>query len=378
MQSYAHANKPIVDFYPFIQYYVYNMKTKKHTHIYILLAIFFIIIYIILAAKPLGKEYHFTPEWRKSISIPTVKSSDNKSQEIYFKLGQSIGYFTEDGNITNFKTFPSKASISSEYYAIYNTEASNISFYDRNDQEQGILSAAGFPFFEEDRIYVFLPGGASFAKCDSQGKIQWINENTIPLTAFSSKKDYTSCGYADGSIKVFENNNGQESLSFAPGGSDYKVILGLDISSNGNYIASVSGHNKQRFVLTKNEGKQPKIVFHTYLNSDMKRQTVVRFCDNDKRVLYNYDGYLGIYNIETEKNNSIKIDKTVIAIEETDSLIFVLGKNGREYTVYIIEKTDTLEGSFSFQADTAFIKTCNNNLYVGQDTSISKVKISKE
>ena len=110
----------------------------------------------------------------------------------------------------------------------------------------------------------------------------------------------------------------------------------------------------------------------------MNRQTVVKFCDNDKRILYNYEDNLGIYNIEEQQNSSIKLGKTVIAIEETDSLIFVLGKKGREYTVYIIEKTDTLEGSFTFEADTAFIKTCNNNLYVGQDTSISKIKISKD
>ena len=353
------------------------MKTKKHIHIYILLAFFFIIIYIILAAKPLGKEYHFTPQWRKSVASPTVNSSSS-AQQIYFKLGQSIGYFTEDGQITTFKTFPAKASISSEYYATYNTEDAKITFFNKHNQEQGELSVSGFPFFEEDRIYVFLPGGSSFAKCNPQGELIWKNENTIPLTAFSSKENFTASGYADGTIKVLDNKSGSEALSFAPGGSDYKVILGLDISADGAYVASVSGHNKQRFVITKNEGKQPKIIYHNFLDSDMKRQTVVRFCDNDKRIIYNYDTYIGIYNLEKEKNTSIKIDKKVIAVEETDSLIFVLGKKDNEYTVYIIEKTDTLEGTFSFQAETAFIKTCNNNLYVGQDTSISKVKISKE
>ena len=354
------------------------MKTKKHTPIYIFLAFLFIIIYIIFAVKPLGKEYQFTPQWRKNIATPSVKNVPAGTQKIYYKLGQSIGYFTEDGQITTFKSFPSKASISSDYYAIYTTEDSQITFYNNLNQEQGIFEISGFPYFEENRIFMFLPGGASFARCDSKGKVIWNNENTVPITAFSSKEKYTAAGYADGSIKIIDNDTGFETLCFAPGGSDYKVILGLDVSSNGEYIASVSGHNKQRFVLTKNEGKQPKIVYHTYLDSDMIRQTVVKFCKDDKRILYNYDGNLGIYNLETQKNSTIKIDKTVIAVEETDSLIFVLGKKDKEYTVYIIEKTDTLEGSFTFEADTAFIKTFNNNLYVGQDTSISKVRISKE
>lgn len=352
------------------------MKTKNHVGLYILIAILFIILYTFLAAKPLGKEYHFTPEWKKSISAPPVQKTGEKP--IYFKLGQTIGYFTSDGDITNSKTYPVKAAISSDYYAVYDSLENQTVFYDYTGVEKGTLEPAGYPFFEEDRIFVFLPGGASFAKCGSDGKVLWINENTISLTAFSSKKNFTATGYADGTIRVLNNDTGIENASFSPGGSDYKVILGLDVSSDGTLIASISGHDKQRFVLTKTEGNQPKIIFHKYLDSDLIRRTVVRFCDDDKHILYNYEGYLGIYNIDLQKNTEIKIDKNVIAIEETPSLFFVLGNKDNEYTVYIIEKTDTLEGSFTFTAESAFIKTEGNDLYVGQDTTISKVKITKE
>ena len=354
------------------------MKTKKHIGAFILIAFLFIILYIVLAAKPLGKEYHFSPEWKKSITISYEQAGTTASPLIYFKLGQSIGYFTQDGNITISKTFPSKAAISSEYHALYTTEAQNIVFYNNKNQEQGTLKIAGYPFFEEDRIFVFMPGGASFAKCNPQGEPLWINQSTIPLTAFSSKEKYTAAGYTDGTIKIVDNITGIETTSFAPGGSDFNVILGLDISQNGAYIASISGHDRQRFVLTKNEGNQPKIVFHKYLNSDLNRRTVIKFCDNDRHIIYNYEGYLGIYDIENQKDTDIKIDTTLIDVEETDSLFFVLGKKNNEYTVYIIEKTDTLEGSFKFTADSAFIKTFDNELYVGQDTTISKIKITKE
>ena len=354
------------------------MKTKNHIGIYILLAFIFIILYIFLAAKPLGKEYHFSPEWKKSIMNPAVQSNASPDSLIYFKLGQSIGYFTPDGSITISKTFPAKASISSKYHALYTTEAKDIEFFDNQDNSKGTFKIPGYPFFEEDRIYVFMPGGASYAKCDEKGEILWINENTIPLTAFSSKQKFTVAGYADGTIRITDNSNGRAIADFAPGGSDYNVIFGLDVSADGTYVASISGHDKQRFVITKTDGNQPKIVFHKYLNSDLSRRTVIRFCDNDRHILYNYDGYLGIYDLETQKDTDIKIDKTVIAIEETSSLFFVLGKKDNEYTVYLIEKTDTLEGSFSFTADSAFIKTTDDALYVGQDTTISKIKISKE
>ena len=354
------------------------MKTKKHISLYILLTLLFLLLYIFLAAKPLGKEYHFVPEWKKSIMVSPVQKDLSTAKPVYFKLGQNAGYFTEDGYITTSITYPSKASISSDYYAVYNTEDSKISFFDYKNQEKGVLGVPGYPYFEDDRIFVFMPGGASFAKCNSNGTVLWTNENITPITAFSSKAEYTASGYADGTIRILYNETGIEKTSFAPGGSDYKVILGLDISNDGVFCASISGHNKQRFALTKIENNQAKIVYHQYLDSDLNRRTVVCFCDNDKQIIYNYDGYLGIYNIETQKNTQIKIDTSIISVEETDTLFFVLGKKDKSYTVYIIEKTQTLEGSFTFEADSAFIKTKNNALYVGQDTTITKIKISKE
>lgn len=354
------------------------MKTKNHIGISIFIALLFMILYIFLAARPLGKEYHFSPEWKKSIAIPEVKAVPANNETIYFKLGHSIGYFTPDGQIIISKTYPSKASISSKYFAVYNSEDTSIPFYGIDNQQVGVLEEPGYPFFEEDRIYVFMPGGASYAKCAENGKTEWISQSTVPLTAFSSKNKYTASGYADGSIRLIENQTGIEKLRYIPGGSDYNVILGLDVSQDGSYIASISGHGKQRFVLTKNDGAQAKIVFHKYLDSDLTRRTVVKFCDDDKHILYNYEGYLGIYNFETKKNTDIKIDKSVIAIEEIDSMFFVLGQKGNEYTVYIIEKTDTAEGFFNFTAESAFIKASGNDLYIGQDSSISKVNISRK
>ena len=44
----------------------------------------------------------------------------------------------------------------------------------------------------------------------------------------------------------------------------------------------------------------------------------------------------------------------------------------------ILEKTNTLEGSFSFKAETAFIQTGKDSLYVGKDDSISKISLERK
>ena len=353
------------------------MKTKNVIRISIVAAILFSIIYILFAAKPLAVEYQFNPNWKINTSNPVVNTSVNNKNLFYFHLGQTLGYYTENGDITLFKTFPSKVSISDSYYATYDSNASQTPFYNPDGTQAGIINQSGYPYFKNNLIYVFLPGGASFSKCDSKGNVVWTYEGTVPLTAFSAKNKYTAAGFADGSIKIFNNETGVNESTFTPGGSDYSVILGIDISDDGQFTASVSGHNQQRFVLSHREESQQKIIFHTFLESDTPYQTVVHFCNDNRRVIYNNQNNLGIYDILSGKNTNIKLNSKLISVEESENFVYLIGKDKNNYTVSLIEQTDTLAGSFTFTAETAFIHSIDNYLYVGKDNTISCLEIIK-
>ena len=353
------------------------MKTKKHIGLALFLILLISIIYIILAAKPLNKEYSFTPIWKISTANPVTNENASKPKS-YFKLGQTLGYFDEDGNISLYKTFPSKVSISDYYFATYNSEAENTEFFNSDGSKAGVIEACGFPYFSENLIYVFLPGGCSFSKCSETGKILWTFEGTFPITAFVAKEKYTAIGLSNGTIKVLNNETGSTEIDFAPGGSDYPVILGIDISEDGQYIASISGHNQQRFVLSHREENQQKIIYHKFFEHDSPYRTIVHFTKDGKRVFYNFYKGLGIYNLDTKNEKTLELQDKLISIRETDDLTVLMGKEKDKYTVSIIDNTDTLEGSFSFTADSAFLHAENNNIYLGKDNSISKIFISRE
>ncbi len=354
------------------------MKSKKTIAVLILAAAGFSLVYILCAARPLSKEYQFTPEWKISVSVPSVTEPEPGKKQLYFKLGQSLGYFSDDGKVSLYRSFPSKASVSGSYFALYTPEAQETPFFNPRGEKCGVISQAGFPYFDEDRIFVMLPGGSSFAKCAQDGSSRWTYYGTVPVTAFASNRNCTAAGFADGTIKVFENTGGETEIDFAPGGSDYPVILGLDISPDGEYVASVSGHERQRFVLAKKEPGQPKIVFHEFLDKDIQYRTLVYFCSDGKRVLYNYLDTLGIYDLDSGRSYKIPLSSRIISVEETGSLVFLLGRNGSTYTVYILEKTNRVEGSFSFEADSAFIRTDGDTLFIGKDTSVSKISVTRE
>ena len=352
------------------------MKTKKDNSLAIILSIIFIVLYIILAAKPLAKEYSFTPVWKIDTTAKTQE--DSAATAIPFKLNQTAGYFSEDGKLLYAKPYPSKAAVSESFYSLYNTSGSEIPIYKKNGELYAKIQASGFPFFENDNLFVFLAGGSSFAKYSTEGKQQWLYEGIFPITAFKSTKKYTAVGFADGKIKLFDNQTGSVIMTYEPAGSNYPIVIGIAVSNDGQYIASVSGQEEQRFVIAKNENSKSKIIYHEFLESDLTRRTQVYFSQDGKRVLFDSGNKLGIYDFEKDKPYYVNINKQIISVEESENLIFLLGKAQNEYTVYLIEKTNVLEGSFTFNANNAFIKTYNEALYVGKDSTISKIAIERD
>lgn len=353
------------------------MKMKDKTRILIPVAVLFSLFYILFAFRPLTTELHLSPNW--TIDIAQIKDKTDKDELIPFRLGQNIGYFTDDGRVVSSITFPFKASISDSWYALYGADNISTPFFHADGTAAGTLNQYGFPFFDDDRIYIFLPGGASFAQYDSYGNRLWQYEHYSPITSFDSSKGGTVVGYADGTITSF-TKEGRISQEFAPGGSDYPVILGTGISHSGSMIACVSGHNKQRFVLAKKDDEHTKIIFHQYLDKEQAKQVFVKFSKNDNLVFFDDNGSLGVVDVKKLKLQCIPLEGSIIQIEESDidSIVFVLSRYGRTYTVTAIEPQNHPAGSFSFNAGSAFIQVRGNKLYVGKDNKISSLTISRK
>lgn len=353
------------------------MKVKTRQKIIIIVAAF-CLLYIIFAMRPLSKELHFIPEWTQDIFHIQEESNLKTSELIPFRLGQNIGYFTEDGKITKNIPFPFKAGISDFYYTTFGSDNSKADFFLPDGEKVSSINISGFPYFCEDRIYVLLPGGNSFVKCDNMGNALWKFENYAPITAFSSSRGGTVAGYADGTLISF-NNDGSVNHRFAPKGSKYEVIAGAGISSDGESVACVSGREKQRFVVAKKEKGHSRIVFHEYLDEESGEQELVKYSLNDRAIYYSYKNSLGIFSFDDEKSYHIPVKGKVIQIEESDTsgLVFVLSRD-EKYTVTVLEKYNHVAARFSFDAECAFIQVRGDNFYVGRNSKISRLTVSKK
>ena len=168
-------------------------------------------------------------------------------------------------------------------------------------------------------------------------------------------------------------------MKITPGGSDYNVILGADVSENGNYIACLSGIEKQRFILIKISDGQSKVVFHNYLEGNLTEQTFVEFSkdktDEETIVYFQYEKGLGIYSMKTNIIKTVPVKGKVLSVSEVNekNIVFVLVRtDDNHFSINMIDENFVNTGSITFPAKNAFMLTDDGSLYIGNDTSISR------
>lgn len=353
------------------------MKVNKRVLVPALFCIAAALVYFFLNYIPIEKELQLTPEW--TVDISESPETDD-GERLPFRLGRNVGYFSPSGKIALHKRIPYKATISKHFFALYAQDANGIQVFDSAGNPKCEIQGAGFPFIQDGRIFLLLPGGNSFAFVESErGALARVFESSAPITALHSSNGGTAVGYANGEFLVFDSD-GNLKFTLTPGASEFPVILGGAISNNGKLFACVSGQEPQRVVLYRDEENYQKIIFHKNLEKSLARQTFVHFSKNDGFVYFDTADSLVIVDTERLEEKRIALYGAVLDIQESDvaDSVFVLSRNGTNYTVTILEQFNKVAGEFSFGAENAFILAEGNSLYVGRDEKISRFTISKE
>lgn len=358
-------------------YILFRMKLKNKILLWTALILSLFLFYFFMSFIPLRTELRLIPEW--TCDVTKTKENPGNEKVLPFRLGNRAGYFTHSGKIASMISVPYKATLSRDFYALYDSDAENIPLYTSAGEKAAEIQGAGFPFVQENRVFLFMPGGSSLGFVSSaDGSVSSVYEGAAPITAFDSSENGSALGFADGELVIFDKN-GLAKIFLKPGGSDYEVILGAAISADGRHFACVSGISPQRFVLYSDEGSYEKIIHHEFLESSLTRQTKVQFSKDGSYVYYDTGGALGIAEVQSQKSKSVPIEGTVLDIEESPvgNSVYVLSRTGRKHTVTVFENWNEMAGDFSFDADSGFITADGNTLFVGADNKISRITISK-
>lgn len=353
------------------------MKRNNKTFPLLTLLIILAVIYIIFAVKPIKNAMQLIPQWTIDITNPQVEPSS--TEKLFpFKLGNNMGYYTSDGEITLLQPFEQKSTISSSFWAEFPANATQTPFFTMNGTQSGVLQRAGFPFFDENKIFLFHPGGNSFSAHDANGSEIWSYEDYAPIISFSSTVAGSIAGFADGKLVAFDPD-GKIIHKFYPNGSEYEIIFGAALSENGEYTACLSGLDSQRIVISHIGETQSKVVFHEYLQNDLYEQTLVQFSSDNQYAFFGAKDELIIVDINKKESIKIPIKGKILTITEVteEPIYFILSKEQNKYTVTIVKKGGQKIGDFSFAGNSAFLYSDTDNVYIGCDTRISKIKVGQ-
>ncbi len=336
----------------------------------------FMLIYLFSAVQISEKKLDIKPEWTIKIDENAVMPAPLTGKPIPFRLNNVMGYCTEDGMLVSLIPIEKNAAISADFWALYDNNAENTFFFTSGNEQSGVIDRAGFPFFTQNGIFVFHPGGASFSRHNDKGLTQWLYEYYAPLTAFSVSHAGCAAGYADGNLTCIDSE-GKIAARFYPGGSELEVIFGAALSQNGKYAACISGLNPQRIIAAELENGKAKIIHHEELTEELTEQTLVRFSEDNKYVFFNGKSGLTSLLLNEKKSFFIPFKGRILDIRDfgDKDIFFVLSKDGRTYTVTVLYDGRYNKGSFSFKADSAFLYTDKGSIYVGADDRISKMTL---
>jgi hypothetical protein len=331
-----------------------------------------------VASIPMGSDIFFEPIWTKNIGEPVTADAAKfgaKGIEA-FNLGDRYGYFTPDGTILSSVRTDERLSVSPSAWTTYSQNPESTVIHRPDGSERASINAAGYVHLDGTRTYLFLPGGDAISQYDDKGKLLWTREHTAPITAFNSSPAGTITGYADGQLTL-TRKDGSTAFSFYPGGSDYPVILGAAVSDDGTLAACVSGIDRQRIILIRITGNQYKVIFHAYLEGNLRRQAYVDFEKNSSSVLFECAKGIGIIDCKKNAASFIPFEGKIVTTGECpgDKLVVALMQNGNAYTLAAIEQPNHLIASLGFTAKHAFLLQREEAIFLGMDDRISRINI---
>lgn len=371
----------------------------KNKYIF-LSSIVFIFFYVFITPVPMGKDVYFMPQWITPITRypsgtagfagASSDASENAAEGyesgklMSFVSGDYFGYFSKDGTIVKSERIRERVSISDYAQAVYPEKAFSTKIYSPHGSLLTEIKAPGYVFIDEDRFFLFEPGGSSVSKYTAAEKTdgavqpakrQWRQVHTAPITAFHSSKSGTVIGYSDGKLSYIDSM-GANTFSFYPGGSKYHVIAGAAVSDDGSKIACVCGLEKQRVLLISVTGNHYKIVHHSFLKEDLRRQVFMTFEKNSRFVVFESADGIGV--IDCKKSETFFLtdnaEKTAVVnagTEHEKNILTTLLKTANGYTLTLAEFPNFILGKTEFSSKDAFLVQKNGTVYLGLNDKIA-------
>ena len=307
------------------------------------------VVYGIVAARPVPLETVLVPRWLTSLEtgqpVPlgdvSIQAPALAHHPLPFALNNRFGYVESGGSFLLNRVKTDQVSISRERWAEFGAIPESVTVHGADGEALTVIdNPGGYPFFLDGRIFVIGSGQDSVSEIDASGAVRWTFEFASPLTSIDAAAGLLLAGSVDG-VAVVVDGSGRQVFSFDPGGSRFSVILGAAISRDGSRLAIVSGIDSQRFLVLERFGAglgDYRVVYHEFLGEGFRRPVHVAFVDNDRHVVFERRGGLGIYDTASRITRNVEVDGELRILDES-------GGQGLVFAIFSHAENDPLGGA---------------------------------
>ncbi|GHT56545.1 hypothetical protein FACS1894109_05840 [Spirochaetia bacterium] len=344
------------------------------------------VIYVFVAAQPIPEERILIPRWLSSLeSGYNTASASSEEGYIPFHLGSYFGYVDAAGNFSLNRKQQENLSISDTRWAEYAAKPESIEIRDPQGAELlRIENMRGYPLFLDNRTFLISDEQNSLSSLDDEGNLLWTYDFAAPITCIDAAAGLVLTGSLDGVVEVLDSS-GKRVFSFVPGGSRLAVILGCSISRDGERLGIISGIDDQRFLLLERFGLpdsgEYKVSYHEFLEDGFRRAVHISFIDDDKRIAFERQGALSIYDINNRIGRKIPLEGEITALDEvgSDGLLFViLSQFDTQKQLVAISLPGTIIMEAPFRSGNAFLGRRGSRLYLGGGSTLASFELGRK
>lgn len=330
------------------------------------------LVYFFIFAEPLSAELSAVPQWRVFLDVDDTGSPASGPNLLAFAAGNRYGYFSPDGVMVHIAEAQAVIPISDSSYVLP-PSGKNSAVLMSPRGGQLAESTALLPFYSSGRLFSAEGDGTALSSYDEFGHKSWSYTFSCQLGAFSAGDKIVVGGTVDGWLEGV-NAEGRNVFSFAPGGSRLPVVLGVGVSRSGDWVAAVTGIDKQRLVVLGRGGNDYRVASHRYLESDFREPVRVIVMEDDRHVLYRRDDGIGIWAVDGSIDTvlPVKADTFDVALDDSKGIAYLVARRGKKSEIVAFRLPDTLLGRISLPDSTEFVRFEGSSAYIGSQTWLAR------
>ncbi len=341
--------------------------------------------YILIFSSPLKKEPILTPVWVQNLSRPTKIANSTNGNTVGFRIGDVFGYATPDGAIKYLDTTQFNVAMADKRFINYSSVSKSLVEKNTAGRITQTIDSRGYPIFMDGRSFVINTDRTALTELDSEGSEVWSRDFGSLITSMDVSSALTVVGLLNGSVVVV-TKDGRIEYRYTPGGSKVSVVYGCAISSDGEYVALVSGLDPQKFILLARDknGYRPRMVVD--LAVPVHHQVHLHFFPNNPYVYVESPGAINYFGTDGHISGFIPVSGAVSTISAAnDSLVFAVSKtaggdtsNAGTAELTVFAPPARVIARSVFNGRRFFVTTEGDSLFLGADKNLMRIDYVRE